>query len=218
MSDATPNLTPSRGALIIACGAIAPEILAVRETLGLAGQALTLRCLPADFHNRPEKIVPALTAILDEEQGRYETIFIGYGDCGTGGALDRLITERGLTRLPGAHCYEFFSGSPDFTALMDEEPGTFFLTDYLARHFEGLVIAGLGLDRFPELMKDYFGHYTKLVYLSQRTDEELIDKARKAAKTLSLRFEHRHTGYGALKSALTALASSSAHIAAFELH
>ena len=218
MSAVTPNLKPSRGALIIACGAIAPEILAVRETLGRAGQALTLRCMPADFHNRPEKIVPALTAILDTEQERYETIFIGYGDCGTGGALDRLITERGLSRLPGAHCYEFFTGSPDFAALMDEEPGTFFLTDYLARHFEGLVIAGLGLDRFPELMKDYFGHYTKLVYLSQREDEALVSKARQAAKTLSLRFEQRHTGYGALKPALTALVSASARRSALNLN
>lgn len=199
--------------LIIACGALAPEILAVREALGAAGQALTLRCLPADLHNRPERIVPALTKVLDDTQGQYERVFIGYGDCGSGGALDRLIAARGLSRLPGAHCYDFFTGQTDFASLMQDEPGTFFLTDYLARHFDKLVIAGLGLDRFPDLMSAYFGHYTRLVYLSQRQDDALLARARSAAKVLNLRFEHRHTGYGDLRVAVTRLSlTDHAHV------
>ena len=189
--------------LIIACGALVREIAAVADQL----PDYDLRCVPATLHNRPEKIVPAIEQILDETTGRYDQTVLAFGDCGTGGALDQLCTRRRLTRLPGAHCYAFFAGPPDFDALMKAEPGTFFLTDFLARQFETLVIKPLGLDRYPALRDDYFGHYSHVVYLSQGSDEALIMKAKTAAQRLGLTFEHRPTGLKPFGSALSKLAA-----------
>lgn len=176
--------------LIIACGALAREVGAVADQL----PAFDLRCIPATLHNRPEQIVPAIETILDDTDGQYKRTVLAFGDCGTGGALDRLCDARGLQRLPGAHCYAFFAGPPVFDAMMDEELGTFFLTDFLARQFDSMVVRPLGLDRKPELRDMYFGHYKRLVFMSQTPDADLLAKAEAAARTLGLQFEHRPTG------------------------
>lgn len=176
--------------LIIACGALAREVAAVAEQL----PDFTLRCIPATLHNTPNRIVPAITDILDETSGQFDRTVLALGDCGTGGALDRLCTERDVQRLPGAHCYAFFAGLTEFDAMMDEELGTFFLTDFLARQFDAMVMRPLGLDRKPELRDMYFGNYKRLVFLSQTDDAELLARSKSAAETLDLTFEHRPTG------------------------
>jgi hypothetical protein len=155
-------------------------------------------CLPAELHNRPERIPGEMRRKIAENRGGYDDILCLYGDCGTGGELDRVLQEEGIQRIAGAHCYEFFTGASDFSAMMEDEPGTFFLTDFLVRHFERLVIKGLGLDRFPQLRDDYFGNYRRLVYLAQFEDDELTAKAMAAAERLSLSFERRFTGIGAM--------------------
>ncbi len=189
--------------LIIACGAIAREVRAVADQL----PAFDLRCIPASLHNRPDQIVPAIEAILDETADDYDKTVLALGDCGTGGGLDRLCEVRGLERLPGAHCYAFFAGIPAFDAMMDEELGTFFLTDFLARQFETMVIRPLGLDRKPELRDLYFGHYKRLVFLSQTDDSALLEKAKAAADQLGLTFEHRPTGLTPFARDLSRLAA-----------
>lgn len=176
--------------LIIACGALAREVKAVTDQL----PAFDLRCIPATLHNRPDQIVPAIDTLLTSVKGQYDRIVIGFGDCGTGGALDRFCETRGLERLPGAHCYAFFAGLSEFDGMMDEELGSFFLTDFLARQFETMVIKPLGLDRKPELRDLYFGHYKRVVFLSQTDNSELLAKAKAAAQQLNLTFEHRPTG------------------------
>lgn len=196
-------MATSRNILMIACGALAREIQLVTDQL----PEFDLRCVPSNLHNRPEKIVPAIEAILEETDGQYAKTILGFGDCGTGGALDRLCEDRGLERLPGAHCYAFFSGGSEFDAMMEEELGTFFLTDFLARQFDSMVIRPLGLDRKPELRDLYFGHYTRLTYLSQTQDPALVAEAEAAAERLGLHFEHRPTGLDPFARALTRLAA-----------
>ncbi|MCP5371972.1 MAG: DUF1638 domain-containing protein [Hyphomicrobiales bacterium] len=190
-----PPVRPPR-TLIIACGALAHELLAVIEANGWTHMALT--CLPADLHNRPDRIPDALRAKIREARPDHDRILALYGDCGTGGLLDAMLAEEGVARIPGAHCYEFYAGSAAFATLHDAEPGTFYLTDYLVRHFETLVIRGLGLDRHPQLLPDYFGNYTRLVYLAQTEDADLTARARAAADRLGLAFEHRATGLDGL--------------------
>ena len=186
--------------LIIACGALAKEIVLLSKQLGVDAD---LQCLPADYHNRPEKIVPGLKAILDEKSSSYQRILIGYGDCGTGGGLDRLLVDYPhALRLPGAHCYAFFSGLNRFNKMMEEELGSFFLTDYLVRHFDTIIMKGMGLDRFPHLTDVYFKNYKKIVYLAQIEDSKLKVKAQEAALKLGLSFEYKVVGYGALATAL----------------
>lgn len=189
--------------LIIACGAIAREVRALSDQL----PAFYLQCVPATLHNEPQKIAPAIERVLDETPGQYGRTVLAFGDCGTGGGLDRLCKERGLERLPGAHCYAFFAGLSEFDAMMEEELGTFFLTDFLARQFESMVIQPLGLDRKPELRDMYFGHYKRLVFLSQTEDEDLLKKAQDSAKALGLTFEHRSTGLTPFARELTRLAA-----------
>jgi hypothetical protein len=203
------NLTPSdefsfaagKGVvLLIACGALAREIVDLIERNRWT--AFDLQCLPAKWHNTPDKIVPAIAAKLKEAKGRYKKIFVLYGDCGTGGMLDKLLKEEGIERIEGPHCYAFFSGNADFANREDEDFGAFYLTDYLARHFERLIWQGLGMDRHPDLLPMYFGNYKKIVYLAQTRDEELAKKAMAAAKKLGLAYEYRFTGYGELASEL----------------
>jgi len=192
---------PTHKTLIVACGALAKEIVYVLKQLA---HTADLQCLPADYHNRPEKIVPGLKTILDKQAGKYDRILIGYGDCGTGGGLDRLLENyANAVRLPGAHCYAFYTGLNRFENLMEAELGTFFLTDYLARHFKTLIVKGMGIDQYPELKDTYFENYEKLVYLSQAPDPHLINLAREAALFLGLIFEHRQVGYGGLATAIS---------------
>ena len=190
------------GMLIIACGALANEITALRRANGW--DRLDVQCLPAELHNRPEKIPAAVRALIRSSRERYHSIFVAYGDCGTGGLLDNVLREEGVERIPGAHCYEFFASAPVFAALAEAEPGTFYLTDFLLRHFERLVIRGLGLDRYPELFSMYFGHYRKLVYLAQAPKPHSEKEAREIATRMGLQYETRQTGYGTLETTLVA--------------
>jgi hypothetical protein len=187
--------TPPR-TLLIACGALAREALAVLEANRLEHVELT--CVSALLHNRPQKIPAAVREKIRGARQSYDRVLVLYGDCGTGGELDRVLAEEGVERIEGPHCYAFFAGQDAFDALAEAEPGTFYLTDFLARQFETLVIEGLGLDRHPELLPDYFGNYTRLLYLAQTDDPELTAKAEAAAARLGLRFERRPTGLGGL--------------------
>lgn len=192
------------------CGALAREL--VELTRGLPNVDIT--CLPATLHNRPGGIPAAVRDRIRSRRAGYDRVFVAYADCGTGGLLDRVVEEEGVERLPGAHCYEFYAGRPDFARLTDEEPATFFLTDFLARNFERLVWRGLGLDRHPELLPLYFGNYRRLVYLAQVEDAELVAVSQRAAFRLGLAFEHRVTGYGELGTAIAALAAAPSTTAA----
>lgn len=182
--------------LVIACGALAWEVMALVRANGWDG--FDVQCLPADWHNRPERIPDAIRAKIREARERYRAVFVAYGDCGTGGQLDAVLEEEGVERIAGAHCYQFYMGAEAFDELAEREPGCFFLTDYLARHFDQLIIKGLGIDRHPELQEMYFGNYTRLVYLAQTEDPALVETARRAAERLGLAFETRFTGYGGL--------------------
>jgi hypothetical protein len=188
--------------LVVGCGALGRELVELTRTL----PNVEIACLPPDLHNRPGGIPGAVRDRI--RRGRadgYDQVFVAYADCGTGGMLDRVLEEEGVERLPGAHCYEFFAGRPAFAEMADDEPATFWLTDFLAYNFDRLVIRGLGIDRHPELESVYFGNYRRVVYLSQTDDPGLLDLARAAAVRLGLHFEHRHTGYGELATSLQAV-------------
>lgn len=187
--------------LLIACGALAHEVMAVLRASGFEGQ-VQVQCLPAKLHNTPQLIPEAVRREIRAARAEYERIFVLYGDCGTGGLLDAVLAEEGVERIQGAHCYEFFATTPEFERLAEEEPCSFYLTDYLAWHFEKLVIEGLGIDRHPELLPMYFGNYQRLVYLDQSGSPERLAQARAAADRLGLAFEHRKTGYGDLATAV----------------
>ena len=196
------GLPDGKGLLIIACGALAHEITALRRANHW--DALSVRCLPADLHNRPAAIPAAVRTLIRASRKDYRSIFVAYGDCGTGGLLDEVLREEGVERIPGAHCYQFFATAPVFSELAEAEPGTFYLTDFLLRHFERLVIGGLGLDRHPELFATYFGNYRRLVYLAQAPQPESAARAQSIAGRMGLKFEYRATGYGTLGTSLRA--------------
>ena len=198
---------PGRGGvLLLACGALAREIVDLIERNRWT--AFDLQCMPAKWHNTPEKIVPALREKIREAKGQYTSIFVLYGDCGTGGQLDAMLAEEGVERIEGPHCYAFFSGNEAFGHHADEDVTSFFLTDYLAKHFDKLIWTGLGMDRHPELLPLYFGNYTRIVYLAQTRDEDLAKKAMAAANRLGLAYEYRFTGYGELETDLAVRAVS----------
>lgn len=200
----TPDVAPER-VLVIACGMIAREVLAVKEQLGL--DHLELTCLPAEFHYYPDRIAPGVERAVMEARGKgYRRIFIGYGDCGTGGALDRACERLGVERIEGPHCFAFYQGNAAFEAIGDGDMRSFYMTDFLCRQFDAFFIRPLGLDRHPELAESYFGHYEKLVYLAQTDDPALTRVAADAAAMLGLAFERRLTGYGDLAPALAAAA------------
>ncbi|MCK8782423.1 DUF1638 domain-containing protein [Rhizobium sp. NTR19] len=185
---------------VIACGAIAREVLAVCRQNNL--DHIHLNCLPAIWHAYPQKIVPGLEqAIGEARDAGFSRIFLAYADCGTGGGIDELCRREGVERIAGPHCYSFFTGNERF-AERDDDVFSFFLTDFLARQFEAFVVEPLGLDRHPQLKEMYFGNYRKLVYLSQEEDEALQRKALEAADFLGLEYEYRFTGYGDLRHAL----------------
>ena len=186
----------SRRVLVIACGALA------REALALGLDHIDVACLPAQLHNHPHRIPEAMRAKIRASRSAYDEILCLYGDCGTGGELDRVLEEEGVSRIEGAHCYAFYAGDEAFARLMDDEPGTFFLTDFLVRHFDALIIRGLGLDRFPQLRDDYFGNYRRVVHLAQFDDPEIDAKARTAADRLGLAYERRFTGLQGIRAFL----------------
>ncbi|WP_037277299.1 DUF1638 domain-containing protein [Rubellimicrobium mesophilum] len=184
--------------LLIACGALAREILALKVANGW--EHLDLQCLPAILHNTPQRIVPAVEATVAEARGRYDSVFVVYGDCGTGGLLQAACERLGVEMVPGPHCYSFYEGNEAFAAR--EEATAFYLTDFLVRQFDAFVWKPLGLDRHPELRDLYFGNYETLVYQAQTDDPALTEKARACAERLGLAFERRFTGYGDLGGVL----------------
>ncbi len=198
--DQSSNMGQGR-LLTIACGAIAREILSLKTLNGW--DRLDLACLPAQLHNRPDQIAPRLVdAIAKARKLGYRDILIGYGDCGSGGDIDRVCEKAGAARLPGAHCYAFFDGVDAFTRHAETELTAFFLTDYLARQFDAIIWQGLGLAQNPDLLGVYFANYDRVVYLAQTEDPELTKAAQRAASRLGLAFERRFTGYGDLAEAL----------------
>ncbi|MBO6541191.1 MAG: DUF1638 domain-containing protein [Rhizobiaceae bacterium] len=204
----SPDIAREDRLLVIACGMIAREVLAVRERNRL--DHLELRCLPADFHFYPDRIAPAMdSAIAEAKDEGYRHIFVGYADCGTGGTLDKICEKHGVERVAGPHCFAFYQGNAAFEKIADDDFTAFYMTDFLCRQFDAFFMRPLGLDRHPELANDYFGHYEKIVYLAQ-TDDPALDKvAEDAARMLGLGYEKRRTGYGDLVPALADAACSS---------
>jgi len=194
-----PDAASAPSILVIGCGALAKELLDVVAANNL--ERVKVECLPAILHNSPEKIVPAVRERLERANG-YDKIFVAYADCGTGGHLDKLVEEYGAEMMEGAHCYQFFAGHDEFMEIQEAEIGTLYLTDYLARHFDRFVWKGLGLDRHPELLNDYFGNYTRVLYLAQTDNPERTEQAQEAADRLGLKFERRFVGYGEMEPAL----------------
>ncbi len=192
----------ARRTLIVTCGALAREVLAIIRANGL--EHIEVTAVPAELHNRPERIPEAVRAKIRAHRASFDRILVAYADCGTGGLLDQVLAEEGAERIEGPHCYAFYAGQADFAALAEEEPGSFYLTDYMVRHFDTLIIEGLGLDRHPELRDSYFGNYERVVYLAQAEDPALERGARAAADTLGLGYAYRRTGYGELESFLRA--------------
>src|ERR1700683_5709659 len=184
-------MQPGTDTLLIACGALAREIAALKRANNWS--SIAVQCLPAQLHNRPEQIAPAVEAAIRAARPRYAHIFVAYGECGTRGALDAVLAAAGVERLPGAHCYEFPATAEVFAQLSAAEPGTFSLTDFLLRHFQRLVVVPLGLDRHPELAQEYFRHYRRLVYLSQAPRAGAIEAARAIPDSFGFSLEHRRT-------------------------
>ena len=189
--------------LLIACGALAREILALIKANGWSH--MDLQCLPAIFHNAPDKITPAVKAMIESSRAEYAEIFVVYADCGTGGQLQRLCDYMGVSMIAGPHCYSFFEGNLKFEAR--DELTCFYLTDFLVRQFDAFFWRTMGLDRHPELLKMYFGNYTTLVYQAQIQDLALEAKAQDCARRMGLAYEYRFTGYGDLAVALASLAN-----------
>ncbi len=191
----------SQKVLVIACGMIAREIIAVKDALRL--DHLDLTCLPAEFHYRPDRIAPALDIAIRKARAEGITnIFVGYADCGTGGDIDKVCAAHGVARIDGPHCFAFYQGLPAFEAVTDADMTSFYMTDFLCRHFDAFFMKPMGLDRHPELIADFFGNYEKVVYLAQTDDPVLEAVAIRAAKLLGLGYERRFTGYGDLTPAL----------------
>ena len=182
--------------LIVACGALARELIAVLDANGF--DHVAVKCLPAILHNHPERIVPAVEDAVEAARSDYDRVFVAYADCGTGGELARAAERLGVEMLPGAHCYAFFEGVDAFAARAEDEMTAFFVTDFLARQFDAFVWKPLGLDRHPELRDVYFGHYDRLIYQAQTDDPALTARAQEAAERLGLAFERRRTGFGDL--------------------
>ncbi|GAA0293027.1 DUF1638 domain-containing protein [Rhodovulum strictum] len=187
--------------LVIGCGALAHEILALKRANGW--DHLDLACLPAIWHNHPERIAPGIRAAVAQHRAGYATILVAYADCGTGGGLARACAELGVEMIAGPHCYAFFDGVDAFAARQDELTA-FYLTDFLARQFDAFVWRPLGLDRHPDLVASYFGNYRRLIYLAQTDDPALDATARACAARLGLDYERRLTGYGDLAGFLSA--------------
>lgn len=194
------GLRPAGGArvLLIACGALAREIVDLQAKNGW--QHFDLQCLPAILHNTPDAIVPAVQALVAQHRAGYETIFVVYADCGTGGLLQAACDRLGVQMIPGPHCYSFYDGNAAFAAR--GEMTCFYLTDFLVRQFDAFVWRPLGLDRHPQLRDTYFGNYTTLVYQAQTDDIALDVQARACAARLGLAYERRFTGYGDLATHL----------------
>jgi len=185
--------------LVICCGAVAREITAIVRRNGW--KHMRVQCLAPELHNDPQRLLDGVRARIRDDRERFDRLIVLYSDCGTGGGMQKMLDEEGVEGIGGAHCYEMFAGS-SFSSIIEEEPGCFFVTDFLARNFERLVFKGLGLDRYPKLRDVYFGRYKKVVYLAQSRDPELRARAEAAAESIGLAFEFRYTGFGDYESFL----------------
>lgn len=190
----------------IICGALAREVLAIIDKYGWDADVAGV---PAIDHVHPERIAPDVEKRILELRRQYERLIVVFGDCGSQGALDEVLEKHGIERIAGPHCYEMYGGQ-QFHELMEEEPGTFFLTDFMLRTFDGLIIKSLGLDRYPELKDDYFRHYKRVVYLAQTEEKALMEKAQEAADYLELPLEVRVTGFNLLEERLVGLMNGGA--------
>ena len=199
------------GLLLVACGALARELVDIQRQF--PDGVVEITCLPASWHNHPERIVPGVRRKVDAALRDQRNVAVVYGDCGTGGELDAYLEQVGVPRILGPHCYEMFLGKPVFDDEMEHALGTFFLTDYMVRHFERIVMQGMGLRKHPQLRDMYFGHYTRVLYIAQTDDSALRVKAERAAQELGLAYEYRLAGYGAfpgfVEQALAGARSSS---------
>ncbi|MGC1502853.1 MAG: DUF1638 domain-containing protein [Sulfitobacter sp.] len=195
--------SPKGRILLIACGALAREIIDLKALNGW--DHLDLTCLPAKYHLYPDKITVAVRESVDKNRGEYDDIFVVYADCGTGGLLQAACDEMGVKMVAGPHCYSFFEGNDTFAEKADREFTSFYLTDFLVRQFDAFIWKPMGLDRHPDLRDMYFGNYEKLIYQAQTDDPGLTAKAKECADRLGLPFERRFTGYGDLKTALETL-------------
>jgi hypothetical protein len=187
--------------LVLACGGLAREVLAIVQANGW--EHVEVRHLPPELHATPRRIPRALEEALQEATGSYDRVFVAYADCGTTGGIDEVCERYGATRLEGAHCYAVYAGLAEWDALQEEEPGTFYLTDFFVRNFDSFVGRPLGLDRYPELIRDILGNYRRVVYLAQNDDPDLRERAEECAASLGLEFEFRQTGYGRLAPSLS---------------
>ncbi len=188
--------------LLIACGAVAKEIVAINKINDW--NHLDITCLPAIWHNTPDKIPGGVREKIRENKDIYKNIMVVYGDCGTGGELDRVLEEEGVKRIDGVHCYAFYTGLDAFDKMHNDDITCFYLTDYLAKHFDSLIMDGMGITKHPELLPMYFGNYTTLVYLAQTENQELQDLAQQAAEKIGLKYQYKFTGYGELGSLMAA--------------
>lgn len=198
-------MTSRKSTLVIACGAIAHELVAVQKLNRLTH--IEIQCLPAHWHNTPERIAPGVEEKIKQAGNDYARILVAYGDCGTGGLLDKVLESYAVERLPGDHCYSFFAGASVFEAMADDELGTFYLTDYLVDHFDRLIVDGLGISAHPELKDQYFNHYTRVMYLvqDQQAKHSRLNKAQAAANVLGLPLEVYETGLQPFAHALRAI-------------
>ena len=204
LSESGLSPTHAGRILLIACGALAHEILALKAANGWSH--MDLQCLPAKLHLWPDRIIPAVEEAVQAAQGAYETVFVVYADCGTGGLLKAACDRLGVEMVEGPHCYAFFEGNAVFAARSETEFDAFYLTDFLVRQFDAFVWKPMGLDRHPELRDMYFGNYRKLVYQAQKADPVLDAKAEDCARRLGLEYERRFTGYGDLAETLARVA------------
>lgn len=191
---------PPRKTLVLACGAIAHELVAVFKANGW--EHVDIQCLPAIWHNTPDLIAPEIEKKILANRDDYEQILVGYGDCGSGGQLDKVIEKYNVDRLPGDHCYAFFTGLDTFNEIFESELGTFFLTDYLATFFDRLIMEGFGIKKHPELRDMYFGNYTRVLYLAQTENPDKLNAAKAAAAAINLPLEVHYTGLDPFQSAL----------------
>jgi len=186
--------------LLIACGALAHELVDVLKANHWTH--IDVQCLPAEWHNTPDKIAPGVEQKIIQNKQLYDHMLVAYGDCGTGGHLDTVLQRHQIERLPGAHCYAFFTGQESFSEMAEEELGTFFLTDYLAWHFDRLILETLGINKHPELRDMYFSNYTRMLYLAQTENNERLQQAKNAAASINLPLEVHYTGLQPLQIAL----------------
>ena len=193
---------PSQQCLVLGCGALVYELVELINHNDLLKDRIKLHCLPAHYHNTPQKIAPEVDKFLAQHADKFEEIFVAYADCGTVGELDKVLDKYQAKRIGGEHCFEFFVGSQDFSDLMEEELGTFFLTDFFVAFFDRIILDGLGLRKYPELKDMYFQHYKRVIYIAQTENLELQQKAKAQAEYLGLDYEYRYVGMGGLDPVL----------------